>query len=554
MARAPLMAAWPVFRCSISSMFAKAVQPASQTPASPSRDLAPLRPRPIVDPSVILQRSIGNRATAQLCCETAQPALPALTAAAPGSVQRQLSIGATSDPLEHEADNVANVVMRTPETVVSRKCASCEEEEKEKRLQTKPATTSAHTSGAAPPVVHDALHSPGEPLDAASRQFFEPRFGRDLSDVRVHTGPLADDSAHAVDALAYTVGRDIVFAAGEYSPSSAQGRHLLAHELTHVLQQTGEGGTPMVSRAPSTPHCKATWTCAATPCDQPDVAGTGASTSWSLDLNIDTDVEKATDITSAADIGHTYVVFKESNGTRYSYGFYPNPSTIPDAMMRPVVWGCIVHPDTAHQTCVDYTETYTLTQQQYKDALAFAQASCRMPDSYKLYSNNCTTFAVDVAKKAGQSPPSPRGMAGYGMVAAPADNPNTLKEGYLDIHVPTWRFTKDSEIRDWVSTHDALPTPGKTDPTIAMLPTYEKVRLLIRLLEGYVDDTDVDAFEKICSSITTPGERSTVQTQVGPKEDSLFSTGQKARVHKALFGFTAAPAPGVFRPSPPPPR
>lgn len=79
----------------------------------------------------------------------------------------------------------------------------------------------------------------GRPLDEESRAFFEPRFGRDLGGVRVHTGARADESARAFNALAYTAGADVVFAAGQYAPETAAGRWLLAHELAHVAQQGG---------------------------------------------------------------------------------------------------------------------------------------------------------------------------------------------------------------------------------------------------------------------------------------------------------------------------
>ncbi len=91
-----------------------------------------------------------------------------------------------------------------------------------------------------PSVVHDALRSPGQPLDAATRAFMEPRFGHDFSRVRIHTDAQANESARAVNALAYTVGSDIAFAGGAYAPRTQRGRHLLAHELTHVIRQ-GEG-------------------------------------------------------------------------------------------------------------------------------------------------------------------------------------------------------------------------------------------------------------------------------------------------------------------------
>jgi hypothetical protein len=87
------------------------------------------------------------------------------------------------------------------------------------------------------PVVSEVLSAPGRPLDAATRGFMEPRFGHDFSQVRVHTDAQAADAARAVNALAYTVDRDIVFGKGQYSPQTIDGQKLLAHELTHVVQQ-----------------------------------------------------------------------------------------------------------------------------------------------------------------------------------------------------------------------------------------------------------------------------------------------------------------------------
>jgi predicted deacylase len=98
--------------------------------------------------------------------------------------------------------------------------------------------TSAAAPAAVPSLVSDAVQS-GQPLDRAARAFFEPRFEVDFAKVRIHDGTRAVKSARALGALAYTVGRDIVFAAGQYAPTTTQGRRLLAHELTHVVQQTG---------------------------------------------------------------------------------------------------------------------------------------------------------------------------------------------------------------------------------------------------------------------------------------------------------------------------
>ncbi|MDJ0662505.1 MAG: DUF4157 domain-containing protein [Crocosphaera sp.] len=93
-----------------------------------------------------------------------------------------------------------------------------------------------------PPIVHEVLRSPGQPLDSITRTFMEPRFGHDFSQVRVHTDGRAGVSARSVQALAYTVGSDIVFGAGQYTPDTARGKKLLAHELTHVIQQSQSSG------------------------------------------------------------------------------------------------------------------------------------------------------------------------------------------------------------------------------------------------------------------------------------------------------------------------
>ena len=96
----------------------------------------------------------------------------------------------------------------------------------------------------APPIVHEVLRSPGRPLHPGLRSEMEARFGHDFARVRVHTDARADESARAVGALAYTVGRDIVFTGGGYVPGSQRGRGLLAHELTHVVQQRTAGTAP----------------------------------------------------------------------------------------------------------------------------------------------------------------------------------------------------------------------------------------------------------------------------------------------------------------------
>lgn len=96
-----------------------------------------------------------------------------------------------------------------------------------------------------PNAVHEALRSPGAPLDPATRAAMETRFGHSFADVRVHTGGKADESARAIDAAAYTAGNSVVFGAGRYAPHTSEGNKLLAHELAHVLQQSAaRAGAP----------------------------------------------------------------------------------------------------------------------------------------------------------------------------------------------------------------------------------------------------------------------------------------------------------------------
>ncbi|MCW5883012.1 MAG: DUF4157 domain-containing protein [Anaerolineae bacterium] len=128
-------------------------------------------------------------------------------------------------------------------------CEACRKK-REQGLQ-RAAITAGPTSDA-PPIVHAALRSPGRPLDAAARAALEPRLGADFSHVRVHTDAQAAASARSVNALAYTVGRDVVFGAGQYAPSTRAGQRLLAHELTHVIQQgTASPGTAPLAVGPT---------------------------------------------------------------------------------------------------------------------------------------------------------------------------------------------------------------------------------------------------------------------------------------------------------------
>jgi GH24 family phage-related lysozyme (muramidase) len=147
-----------------------------------------------------------------------------------GNLQRKLAIGASNDPLEQEADRVADQVLATPaHPVVDRAPPRIQ------RFAGQP-TGQADT---APASVHRTLASAGKPLELTLRHDMEQRFGYDFGRVRVHSGAAAEQSALDVNANAYTVGHDVVFGSGRFAPETHQGRRLIAHELTHVVQQSG---------------------------------------------------------------------------------------------------------------------------------------------------------------------------------------------------------------------------------------------------------------------------------------------------------------------------
>jgi len=176
-------------------------------------------------------------------------------------VQPKLAVSRPSDPAEREAERVADEVLGPDvrgsddaETDAGPGDAETDTEPGSPRIRrsagTKP-DDSASTGSAGGPTVSGAversiasLRGDGRRLPDSTQSFFESRFGRDFSDVRVHTGGRADRLARSVDARAFTTGRDVVFRSGEYSPGTESGRRLLAHELTHVVQQAG-GTTPV---------------------------------------------------------------------------------------------------------------------------------------------------------------------------------------------------------------------------------------------------------------------------------------------------------------------
>jgi Domain of unknown function (DUF4157) len=246
-------------------------------------------------------------------------ARPRIAASAPMPfLQPKLEVGAPNDRFEQEAERVAEQVMRMPASAalpavstaaggaqrsIQRICAECAKEEMAP-LQRKPLPNAAAArisarsdamarsafadepavlqrqeieedemlqtkaaAGVVPTMAPDleagihALRGRGQPLSAAERAFFEPRFGHDFSQVRLHTDARATALARAVEARAFTVGTDIVFGAGQYAQGSEVGKKLLAHELTHTVQQGDSRVVQRLTISPIVNKINPSWTC-----------------------------------------------------------------------------------------------------------------------------------------------------------------------------------------------------------------------------------------------------------------------------------------------------
>jgi hypothetical protein len=251
----------------------KLVQKASRVPSrTVHRESEPTDRATALHPILHLQQVVGNQAVGRL-------------------IQARLKVGQPGDKHEQEADRVADAVMRMPEPQVQRQVeeeeeeeqlqtksladqitplvqrqAEGEEEEEEEQLQTKPLADqitplvqrqaggeeeeeeeriqAKGDTGRTPEVTPDlkarlnAIRGGSRPLPQSDRAFFEPRFGYDFSQVRIHTDARAAEAARTLNARAFTIGQDVVFGAGQYGPGTPVGKRLLAHELTHVIQQS----------------------------------------------------------------------------------------------------------------------------------------------------------------------------------------------------------------------------------------------------------------------------------------------------------------------------
>ena len=195
------------------------MQVQTQTKAAPQPSFTPVR-------AGFLQRqcACGQHTGGGECTECRQKR--------EGTLQRT-AVTTTFTPIH------SGTLQRCSNGVECPECRAKREQREQQEGKLQRAAVNTAPTPAVPPIVHDVLSSPGQPLDRDTRAFMESRFGHDFSGVRVHADARAAQSARAVSALAYTVGRDVVFGSGQYRPGTMMGKRLLAHELTHVVQQGG---------------------------------------------------------------------------------------------------------------------------------------------------------------------------------------------------------------------------------------------------------------------------------------------------------------------------
>ncbi|PWB50751.1 MAG: hypothetical protein C3F06_11845 [Candidatus Methanoperedenaceae archaeon] len=212
------------------------VMPENKNVKLSSRRQKTVFPQPSGSPAdriQFLQRTIGNHAVYKIIHSRI--------------LQRKFRIGQPGDEFEQEADRVADHVMRMSEpglsqenpeleSTIQRRCPKCKEYDIMQR-RIIPGEVLQDTPEDDIETHINAIRGHGAPLSEEVRSFFEPRFGYDFSRINIHADSGADTLNRALGASAFTIGKDIFFRQSEYSPDSSSGRKLLAHELTHVVQQ-----------------------------------------------------------------------------------------------------------------------------------------------------------------------------------------------------------------------------------------------------------------------------------------------------------------------------
>lgn len=273
-------------------------------------------------------------------------------------IQPKLSVGQPNDQYEQEADRVADQVMRMPELSqsesasdtprIQRRCDACEEDISRQPIKKNGGFLQAKHFAEESDSLLDAnataqvaavRRGAATPLPGPVREYFEPRFGRDFSSVRVHTDANAAESANTINARAYTLGQDVVFGSGQYKPHTETGKQLLAHELTHVVQQRpnhfpklkNDAGSKVnnsqLGRTPT--NANATNTIQRSSSDSSGSGKKGGGTpapGTGAACKVDVRATHIGGILGSLPIWHLFIVYTDSTGTEFYYRGGPGGS------------------------------------------------------------------------------------------------------------------------------------------------------------------------------------------------------------------------------------
>lgn len=333
-------------------------------------------------------------------------------------IQTKLKISHPNDEYEKEADTISEKIINRAIFQCPKSCSKKKEEKFEDIIYPKQKNEQiSHTKSDIENNI-PISNNGGQSLPTHLQRFYSSNLNYDFSSVMMHTDSKAAKFASSINARAFTKGQHIYFGAGEFSPKTESGKKLIAHELVHIIQQQKNLlSTQNIFRVLDPSMCAT-----GTDCLIPDETIPGSPTIWELKLGVD---REGTGISRlfTGDVGHTWVKLRNPAGDNYSFGFYPQ---IGYSGKKPwqAVDGCVHHPDKRHEppNATEYKDySYVLTEMNFLKGLAHAQSKCSSKPNYKFFSYNCTTFAIDVAKAAGVSPPSSTTLSVH--------NPNALYAG-----------------------------------------------------------------------------------------------------------------------------
>jgi len=415
--------------------------------------------------------------------------------------------------------------------LLQRKCDRCRE--KEKTLQRSAVGSAPET---VPPIVHEVLRSPGQPLDVATRAFMEPRFGHDFSQVRVHTDAKAAESVRSVNALAFTLGNNIVFGLDQYVPKTPAGRLLLAHELAHVIQQGNiDSGTPTELGNVSHHY-------------EQEAVEVSLGALANSKKKIPTMAGKSSEARTVRRGLPIIIAGAAGAGGAYAYREYKCLKQCEEPM----------HSETSDFRLWYFNRTRSPVPGRIWDAFGHCFVACCgtkrcgassafiAGQGRELYRSSIDSEPHDSYKQDTNNQKIGRSFGDKEMDCRTACR-DAVMHNKLDLSAPismywkppddlsfapfaSWSYSwkSDADIRYWILKFKDKPG------AIGSINVQEKIRMIKRLMGGWISDKDISVIELICKSVTSTGESAEIRRSIRPMETSISNFGQRMQVRVAL--------------------